>query len=353
MSLYKNSLKTMSLIFVGASGMWAGDIYNPPSAGLTKFLAGNSRLTAEGAKDQLELIDLTHPIPTFEPLRSDPTKPDLSRPVGDSKPIAGFYQQAVIYPLDVWPTNQGHFLSRAVLLQEHNGTSFNSTNHYWNNDESLEEKGVPFDDRLSADQLSIQQLSGPIVFVDVSDRVRRELGKNGGQPSPDLEITDFSNSSKATVRPEDIEAVADQIEDGVWIVARTGWSKFFFTGGSDWNKSVYVNGLNHPGFTPAAIDKIIEIMDRKGVKIAGIAADSLSGDSGEGAKGEDDNWKNSWPAHVRLFQREVLVVESLANLGKLAAAQKDSNCTLIVGALNHVGGTGGPARVVAACQGTS
>lgn len=299
----------------------------------------------------LEFIDLTHPIPTFQPSADDPTRPDLSKPIGRSKPIAGFYPQAVLYPLDEWPTNQGHFLSRAILVQEHNGTSFNSTNHYWNNAESLEKGSYANSQRKSAEQISIDQLTGPIVFIDVSERVRKELEKNGGIPSPYLWKTDFSNSSSATVRASDIEAVADQIEDGVWVVAHTGWYKFFFMGGEDWDKSLYANSLNHPGFTPEAIDKLIEIMDRKGVKIAGIAADSLSGDSGEGAKGDGPNWKNSWPAHVRLFQRDVLVVESLANLGNLASAHQSGNCSLVVGAMNHIGGTGGPARVVAVCQG--
>ncbi len=79
---------------------------------------------------ELTYIDLTHSIPTFEPSAEDPTKPDLSKPIGDSAPIAGFYHQAVLYPSDIWPTNEGHFDSTAILIQEHNGTSFNSPNHY-------------------------------------------------------------------------------------------------------------------------------------------------------------------------------------------------------------------------------
>lgn len=341
-----------SVLLVTGGGV--GALQSIPNAALidgkTQVQAGAYTQSGKQALNKVGFYDLTHPIPTFEPIANDRVKPDLSKPIGNSRPIAGFYQQAILYPMDVWPTNQGHFLSRSILLQEHNGTSFNSTNHYWNNTKSLETGSTPNDRRLSSEQISVDQLTGPIVFVDVSARVTKELEKNGGLPSSDPNVTDFSNASEATVRARDIEAVEDKIEDGVWLVARTGWSRFYFMGGEDWNQSLYVNSLNHPGFTPEAIDKLIEIMDRKGVKIAGIAADSLSGDSGEGAKGQGDNWENAWQAHVRLFQRDILVVESLANLGNLATANRGDNCSLIVGALNHIGGTGGPARVIAMCQ---
>ena len=302
---------------------------------------------ASAAASGLKFIDLTHPIPTFEPSVEDRTKPDLSRPVGQSAPIAGFYHQAILYPADEWPTNEGEFLSAAVLIQEHNGTSFNSPNHYVNNALSDERGAIPKDERKATHELTVDQLTGRIVLVDVSARVRDELARNNGVPSPDTSVTDFSDSSRATVRADDIEAVADQIDDGVWIVANLGWSHLYGMGGEDWNAPGYVNGLNHPGFTREAIDKLIEIMDRKGVTISGVAADSLSTDSGEGVRGTDHQWSNSWPAHVRLYQRDVLIVENLANVDALA--DESGDCTLIVGALNHVGGTGGPARVLAAC----
>ena len=256
-------------------------------------------------------IDLTHEIPTFSPLEDDPLKPDLASPIGHSEPIAGFYHQAILYPADKWPTSDGHFNSAAFLIQEHNGTSFNSPNHYVNNEKSLEQGKIPPSRRKSAEALTIEQLTGKIVLIDVSERVLDELAKNGGKPSPDISITDFSNSSQATVRAEDIDAVADQIEDGVWLVARVGWEQFYSSGVEDWDESPYANALNHPGFSREAIDRLIEIMDRKNVGISGIAADSLSTDSGEGAKGTDDKWSNAWPAHVRLYQRDILIVENL------------------------------------------
>ncbi|MEH6443510.1 MAG: cyclase family protein [Oceanospirillaceae bacterium] len=305
--------------------------------------------SAQALAAPFEFIDMTHAIPTFSPSLKDPSKPDLTKPIADSTPITGFYDQAIFYPVDKWPTNQGYFRSSAILIQEHNGTSFNAPNHYVNNQQSAERDAIPAEQRKSADQLTTAQLTGNVVMIDVSSRVAKELAKNGGKPSPDSNITDFSDASMATVRASDIRAVADQIKDGVWLVANVGWDQFYFSGTDDWDKSQYTNALNHPGFTGEAIEELIKIMDAKQVKIAGIAADSLSTDSGQGAKGSDDKWSNGWPAHVRLYQRDILIVENLANVDKLAAKAQGS-CALMVGALKHIGGTGGPARVMAVCN---
>ncbi|MFV1983471.1 MAG: cyclase family protein [Thiohalomonadales bacterium] len=303
----------------------------------------------------MTFFDLTHEIPTFKPKPSPDGAtrplPDLLQPIKHSTPIAGFYPQAVLYPGDKFYTSDGYFLSRAIVIEEHNGTHLDSTNHYINNAASLEPGSNPNDQRKSAEQLTIEQLTGKIVLIDVSERVKKELAKNKGIPSPDILVTDFSNTSQATVRASDIESVADQIKDGVWVIARVGWDKFYYDGIEDWATSSYVNNFNHPGFTPEAIEKLIEIMDRKKVKISGIAADSWSTDSGEGAKGIDDNYTKAWQVHVRLYQRNILVVESLASLKELANAyRKNDDCYLMVGGLKQVGGTGGPARVMAACK---
>lgn len=300
---------------------------------------------------EMRFVDLTHDIPTFRPQANNGLKPDLSKPVDNSKAIAGFGPQAILYPADLWPTSDGVFHSASFLIQEHNGTSFNSPNHYVNNVESTEKGAIPEEKRKAAHQLTTQQLTGKIVFIDVSKRVQKELDKNGGRPSPDQSITDFSDTSQATVRAKDIDLIEDQIEDGVWLVAHVGWDKFYGDNDEDWEKSTYVNNLNHPGFSREATDRLIQIMEKKNVKISGIAANSFSTDSGASAKGTDDKWSNAWPAHVRLYQRDILIVENLNNLDKLAEMLRENNeCALMVGALKHVGGTGGPARVMAVCN---
>jgi len=89
-------------------------------------------------------------------------------------------------------------------------------------------------------------------------------------------------------------------------------------------------------------------MDEKNINISGIATDSFRTDSRQGAKGNDEKWSNDWREHVRLYQPDILIVENLTNLSLLAQQQGD--CSLMVGALNYIGGTGGPVRVMAICE---
>lgn len=293
-------------------------------------------------------IDLTHPIPTFEPSSDDPMKADLSRPYLDSVPIPTFGGQAVL-SFGKFPTSDGHFSLGTLVLAEHHGTHLDSPGHYVNNAESLEEGNKPAAERKHTHDLNADDLIGHAVFVDISGRVAMELAKNGGTPSADITVTDFSNASANVVTADDIAAVAGKIKNGVWLVLNTGWSKFYFSG-PDFAKDPYINGFNHPGMSKGAVDKLIEIMDRKEVVIGGIIADNIGIDSGQSAVGDDDKWTNSWYAHVRLLQRGIRFVENATNLGHLAMAKDPGKCTIVVGAPKHIGGTGGPSRVLALCK---
>ncbi len=293
-------------------------------------------------------IDLSHPIPTFAPSAEDPMKADLSKPYLDSTPIPSFGGQAV-FSLAQFPTSHGHFNLGTLVLSEHHGTHLDSAAHYVNNAESLENGNKPADQRKHTHDLDADDLVGHAVLIDISGRVEMELARNGGVPSPDVAVTDFSNSSANVVSAGDIAAVEEKIDNGVWLVLHTGWSKFFFSG-PDFAKDPYINGFNHPGMSRDAVDKLIEIMDRKKVVIGGIIADNIGIDSGQSAVGDDDKWTNSWHAHVRLLQRGVKFVENATNLGQLAMAKNPGKCTIVVGAPKHVAGTGGPSRVLALCK---
>lgn len=293
-------------------------------------------------------IDLSHPIPTFAPSSEDPMKADLSQPYGDSVPIPTFGGQTVL-SFGQFPTNQGHFKLGTLVLAEHHGTHLDSSAHYVNDAASLERGNPAADARKHTHDLDADDLIGHAVLIDISGRVEMELARNGGRPSPDPAVTDFSNDSANVVTADDIAAVEQQIKDGVWLVLNTGWSKFYFDG-TDFARDPYINGFNHPGMNKAAVDKLIEIMDRKGVLIGGIIADNIGIDSGQSAVGDDDKWTNSWYAHVRLLQRGVKFVENATNLGLLAQVKNPGQCTIVVGAPKHVAGSGGPSRVLALCR---
>ena len=292
-------------------------------------------------------IDLTHPIPTFKPMAGDPLKPDTTQPWLDSKPIPSFGQQTIL-EISTFPVGQGHFDLGRIVLAEHHGTHLDSPGHFVNDPSSMEPDGIKLEERKLAHTLGSNDLIGPVVVIDISGRVQAELEKNGGRPSPDRKVTDFSNSSTAVVTADDIAAVADRLDNGVWLALNLGWSRYFFEG-TDFAKDPYVNGWNHPGMTKEAVDKLIEVMKARNILIGGIIADNIGIDSGQSARGDDDKWANSWHAHVRLLQRGVKFVENATNLDQLAMAAPGS-CTLVVGAPKHVRGTGGPSRVMAICE---
>ena len=302
------------------------------------------------AKAEQIFIDLMHPLPTFKPKDGSPLSPDLTRPWGNGERHPGFGKPAILSIANA-PSEPGDFRLGRVILSEHHGTHVDAPNHFANNATSLEEGGIPASRRRAMHQLTAEDLIGPVVMIDISDRVERELAKNGGEPSPDTHITDFSNGSRNVVGADDIAAVADRIDNGVWLVLNLGWSRFYFDGPL-FTRSRYINGWNHPGLSAAAVDKLIEVMDAKGVRINGIVADNLGIDSGHSAIGPDRLWTKPWYAHVRLLQRGLLFVENTANLDQLSEAvvPGSGNCLLMVGALKYEQGTGGPARVMSICN---
>jgi len=290
-------------------------------------------------------VDLSHPIPTFAPMADDAMKPDMSKPYLDSKPIPSFGQQTV-FALSKFPTNQGHFDLGSLILSEHHGTHMDTPGHYINNADTQEAAGIPAADRKLAHQLTSDDLTGDTVVIDISNRVATELAKNGGKPSPDKSVTDFSNTSMNVVTADDIRAVAGKLKNGSWLVLNLGWSQYFFEG-NDFAKDPYINGWNHPGINKEAVDALIDVMDKKGIKISGIIADNIGIDSGQSSIGDDDKWSNAFYSHVRLLQRGIIFVENATNLDKIAMAK---SCTLVVGAPKHVRGTGGPSRVIGLCK---
>ena len=304
------------------------------------------------AQSETVWLDLTHPVPTYKPLENSPNQPDLNAPWLNSKQHPTWYQHAIL-TLNIYEVDIGYYPSGRLIIDEHHGTHIDAVNHIINAEETMIEGGIPNDEREDTSQLGPEDLIGPIVMIDIGPRVRKELAKNGGVPSPNKTVTDFSDRSQAVVTAADIDAIADQLTDGSWIVTNLDWARFYFEGESDLLSSPYFNNFNHPGFSGAAIDRLVDIIDKRGLKLGGIAADNITIDSGQGAFGDGPGPMriNPWYSHTVLMQRGVLFVENLANVNQLATVMnRGATCTIIIGAPKHVRGTGGPSRVFAMCE---
>ena len=302
----------------------------------------------ENTQTRPEVIGLTHTVPTYRASADNPTLPDMDQPWSDVPPFATYGGHAVLGFFEM-PINLGHIESGRLVMSEHHGTHMNAPNHFVNNEVSQEADGVPMSERKQMHEVPAEALVGPVVVIDISERVRSELDKNDGVPSPDPSVTNFDNDSGNVVTAADIDAVEDQIVDGCWIVLNLGWSRFFY-GAAGMADSAYINGFNHPGLAPEAVERLLQIAKAKKIRIGGTVIDNISTETGQTAKGEDEERTNSLTAHVRLLQHDILMVENAANLDALTEAAKTKDCTLVVGAIKVARGTGAQARVLALCN---
>lgn len=297
---------------------------------------------AAAAETPARVIDLSHRLTTFQPAVDTAADKrfaaDLKRPVGASRVVAGFQDQAVLVSAPDVPTADGVFKLNSVMLPENLGTSVDSAGHF-----VPTRPEVPNPDRRTLSELTVNDLTGSVVVIDISARVAAELKKNNGSPGPPS-VTDFGDASPNVVTAADVDAVADRIGNQSFVIAHTGWSTFYDMSGPGL-QGPYVNGFNFPGFSKAAIARLIDIETSRNIRINGLGADNLAVDVGENANAPTFG-PGAFPAHLRGLQRGWKLLENLANTSELGG----SSCMLFVGALNHLGGVASWARIFASCR---
>lgn len=297
--------------------------------------------TASEAEVAPRVFDLSHRVSTFKPASDAAPErrftADMKQPVGESRVAAGFQDQAVLVQLPDFPSGDGVFKLNSIVLPENMGTSLDSAGHF-----VPTKPEVSSPDRRGLSELTVEDLTGPVVFIDISARVEAELKKNNGSPGPPA-MTNFGDASPNVVTAADIDAIADRIANRSFVIAHTGWSRFWATSGPGL-EGPYVNGFNFPGFSKAAIARLIDIETSRNIRINGLGADNLVVDVGENANAPKFG-PGALPLHSRGLQRGWKLIENLATTPELGRGR----CRLYVGALNHAGGVASWARVFASC----
>jgi kynurenine formamidase len=306
--------------------------------------------------NQYDLHDLSHIVPVFMPLNGDRTKSDLSKPWADSRPVAGSGGMlGVRTPKRKMTTRHGYLQWGYTYLEEHYSTHVDSTDHFITTDDNMKNVSAP--DERGMSEIPLNELVGAIVYIDISGRVEKELAKNNGIPSIDLEKTNFDDTTGINVTAADIDAIAEHLVDGTYIVVNTGWEKFYFgapaADGDNW-KHPYNNNLNHPGVSREATDRLIEIEEKRGIRIAGIVTDNIGVESGHSLRGDQGTDKVDMTQlvmymHSAGLQRGWKLVENAANLHVLGNYQP-GDCDLIIGAPKVAGASGTPSRLIAMCK---
>ena len=306
--------------------------------------------------DQYNVHDLSHLVPLYEPLNGDATKSDLSKPVKNSRPVAGSGGMlGVRTGKPQINLRHGYLQWGFYYIEEHYSTHLDSTDHFITTNEALVTVENP--DQRDIAAFTLEELIGPIVYIDVSELVRQELAKNGGKPSINRTITNFDNDSGNNIDVDHIDSIAEYLVDGVYLVLNLGWESFYIgpppNNGVNWEHP-YNNNLNHPGITPAAVDRLIEIENERGIRIAGIVADNIGVESGHSLRGDMGTDKTITSElvmylHAIGLNRGWKLVENAANLSILGNYDQ-GDCDLIIGAPRVAGASGTPSRLMAVCK---
>ena len=238
----------------------------------------------------------------------------LSITLGKLVDLSYAYDSTTIY----WPTERGFIFEKGFegitpggwfytanrfWTPEHGGTHIDAPIHFWKEGRSL-------------DQIPVEQLIGPGIVVDVTDRCQSNRDYR-------VDVSDFQTWEQAHGR----------IPDGAIVLLRTGYSKYWPNRiqymGTDKRGDSAVALLHFPGLHPDGARWIAT--ERK---IRAIGLDTPSIDYGQ---------SKDFACHVILFSHDIPALENVADMSRLPAV----GLTVVALPMKIKGGSGGPVRIVA------
>ena len=183
-----------------------------------------------------------------------------------------------------------------LSINEHTGTHIDSPMHF-------------SADGQSVDEIPVSNLVVPLCVVDIAAKA---------QDDADAQVT--PDDPKAWI------ATYGEIPDKACIAMHSGWASKV---GTDGFRNVGADEKMHfPGFHVEAVQMLLE------TAAGAIAVDTLSLDYGI---------SGDFATHYAWLPQNRYGIECLTGLDQVPA----SGATLVVGAPNHKGGSGGPARIFA------
>ena len=221
---------------------------------------------------------------------------DLTHPFSPSLPVYPGYKPVQVR--ERFALARDGFSAHEVTFDEHTGTHLDAPSHFVSGG-------------ASADRIPVDRLVAPLVVISITDRAARD--------------------ADTVVTVDDVlgwEKRYGAIPAGAFVAMHAGWSARV----ADVKRFLNRDGkgvLHMPGFSEEAARLLVQ---KRGV--VGVGVDTLSLDPGRAEK---------FTAHVAILGSGRYGVEMMANLDRVPPA----GATIVVGAPTHVGGTGGPARVIA------
>ena len=224
------------------------------------------------------------------------------------------YDQGTPY----WPTADGFQLDTVFAGLTEGGYYYSAYNFT-----SAEHGGTHIDAPIhfsqgqkTVDELTLDQLTGRAIVVDVSDSVSAYIDYQ-------VQIADFM----------EWESVNGPIPDGAILLIRTGISKFWPDSksymGTDQKGPNAVKLLHFPGLHPEAAKWLIE---NRNIKAIGLDTPSI-----------DFGRSSNFMTHRILFDQNIPAFENVANLDELPL----TGSYIVALPMKIVGGSGGPLRIAA------
>jgi kynurenine formamidase len=221
---------------------------------------------------------------------------DLTHPLSPALPVYPSYKPIQIRQR--FTVARDGFAANEVTFDEHTGTHLDSPSHFVTG-------------ATSADRIPAAQLIAPLAVIAISDRAAKN-------PDTMVTVDDLLAWEKRHGR----------LPDGALVAMDSGWDARASSTERFLNRDA--KGVLHaPGFSEDAARFLVDQRD-----ICGVGVDTLSLDAGVAQK---------FVAHLAILGAGKYGIELMANLGRVPPA----GATAVVGAMKHVGGTGGPARVLA------
>jgi kynurenine formamidase len=204
-------------------------------------------------------------------------------------------------------TDKGYYYSaNSFCSAEHGGTHLDAPIHFYEN-------------RMSADEIPLENLIGNAVVVDVSEKCLENRDYL-------IAVDDFTMWEKEN----------GEIPDNTIVLLETGYGKYWPDRtkymGTDERGAEAVAKLHFPGLHPDAAGWLAK---ERNIKAVGIESPSI-----------DYGQSQYFKTHVILTENNIPIFENVANLEMLPA----KNFTVIALPMKIKGGSGGPLRIIALVQ---
>ena len=260
------------------------------------------------------LLVLTVVLAACSQVPREPAAPVVSLPAGTVVDLSHPYDESTVY----WPTADGfelevdfagttdkgyYYTANTFRTAEHGGTHIDAPIHF-------------SEGQNTVDEIPLEQLMGPAVMIDVSDR-----------------CADDADYLVTVADIEQWEAEHGRLPEGVILLLRTGYEEHWpdrirYLGTAEQGEEA-VAKLHFPGLDPEAARWLVANRS-----LNAIGLDTASIDYGQSTHFE---------SHQVLFGADIPAFENLTNLHRLPA----TGFVVIALPIKIAGGSGGPLRIAA------